>query len=136
MIAQPKAAKKEATAPEAKPKAFVAQENLAAVDWSAEFDDEPVTYAMVSIEEVDWSSEFDEEPGYAALEERNGLGSFDWSMEDDEDLFIEDNTTGTDSDKEPVLCAMVATSPSNSAVSEVCSKCEKVYLNLLKEYET
>ena len=43
MIAQPKAAKKEEAVPEEKPKAFVAQENLAAVDWSAEFDDEPVT---------------------------------------------------------------------------------------------
>ena len=88
MIEQPKAAKKEATAPEAKPKAFVAQENLAAVDWSVEFDDEPVTYAMVSIEEVDWSSTFDEEPGYTTLEDKDGLGSFDWSMEEDEDLVV------------------------------------------------
>ena len=91
---------------------------------------------MVAIEEVDWSTAFDEEPGYAALENKDGLGSFDWSMEDDEDLVVEEESTGTDSDKEPVLYAMVATSPSKSTATEVCSKCEKVHLNLLKEYET
>ena len=31
---------------------------------------------------------------------------------------------------------MVDTSPSQSTATEVCSKCEKVHLNLLKEYET
>ena len=73
MIAQPKAANKEDTVPEAKPKAFVAQENLAAVDWSAEFDDKPVTFAKVSIEEGDWSSMFDEESGATP----RGLGEDD-----------------------------------------------------------
>ena len=122
---------------ETNPKALVAQENLSEVDWSAEFDDELVTDAMVAVEEFDWSTAFYEEPGYAALEPRDGIGSFDWSMEDDEDLVVaEEESAGTFSEEEPILCAMVATSPSQSTVTEVCSKCDKVYLNLLKEYET
>lgn len=76
---------------------------------------------MVALEEVDWSTTFDEEPGYAALESGDGLGSFDWSME---------------SEEESVQLAMMATSPSSSTISEVCSKCSNSYQKMLKEYET
>lgn len=98
---------------------MVAQDNLSEIDWSNEFDDEPVTYSMVALE--DWSTTFDEEPGFAALESRDGLGSFDWSME------FEDDT---------VQLAMVATSPSSSTNSEVCSNCNDMYQKLLSEYVT
>ena len=42
---------------------------------------------MVAIEEVDWSTNFDEEPGYAAIETRDDLRSFDWNLEDKEEPF-------------------------------------------------
>jgi hypothetical protein len=72
---------------------------------------------MVALD--DWSTAFDEEPGYAALESRDELGSFDWSMEFEE---------------APVQLAMVAASPSSSTNSEVCSKCNDMYQKLLSEY--
>jgi hypothetical protein len=65
MIEQPKTERKEVPTTEPKSKALVAQDNLSKIDWSNEFDDEPVTYSMVALE--DWSITFDEEPGYAAL---------------------------------------------------------------------
>jgi hypothetical protein len=117
MIEQPKTERKEVPITEPKPKALVAQENLSEIDWSNEFDDEPVNYSMVALE--DWSIAFDEEPGYAALESRDGLGSFDWSMEFEEDH---------------VQLAMLATSPSTSTISEVCSNCNDMYQKLLNEY--
>lgn len=117
MIEKPKSERKEVPITEPKPKALVAQENLSEIDWSNEFDDEPVTYLMVALE--DWSTAFHEEPGYAALESRDSLGSFDWSMEFEEDH---------------VQLAMVATSPSSSTISEVCSKCNDMYQKLLSEY--
>jgi hypothetical protein len=76
---------------------------------------------MVALEEIDWSTAFDEEPGFEAWESRDGLGSFDWSME---------------SEEEPAQLAMMATSPSSSTISEVCSKCSNSYQKMLKEYET
>lgn len=71
MIEPPKPERKEIPITEPKPKALVAQENLSEIDWSNEFDEEPVTYSMVALE--DWSTTFDEEPGYAALESRDEL---------------------------------------------------------------
>ena len=82
---KPKVERKEVPITEPKSQPLVVQEALSEVDWSKEFDDEPVTYSMVALEEVDWSTTFDEEPGYAALESRDGLGSFDWSMESEEE---------------------------------------------------
>ena len=114
---QPKVERKAIT--ESKPTALVAQETLSEIDWGNEFDVEPVTYCQVALE--DWSTAFDEEPGFAALEFRDGLGSFDWSMENED---------------APVQLAMMATSPSSSNISEVCSKCSNFYQKLLKEYET
>lgn len=72
---------------------------------------------MVALE--DWSTAFDEKPKYAALESRDGLGSFDWSME------FEENS---------VQLVMVATLPSSSTISEVCSNCNDMYQKLLSEY--
>jgi hypothetical protein len=118
---KPKVERKEVPITEPKSQALVAQEDLSEVDWSKEFDDEPVTYSIVALEEVDWSTTFDEEPGYAALESKDGLGSFDWSMEFEDDS---------------VQLAMVATSPSSSTIYEVCSKCNDMYQNLLSEYVT
>ena len=108
-------------------KALVAQESLSEVDWSAEFDDEPVTYCRVameeevnnSVEELDWSSAFNKEAEHAALDPRDCLGGFDWSLESEDD---------------PVLLAMVATSPSSSPISEVCSNCHDFYQKLLSNY--
>jgi hypothetical protein len=66
MIEQPKIERKEVPITEPKSKASVAQDTLSEIDWSNEFDDEPVTYSMVALE--DWSTTFDEESGFAALE--------------------------------------------------------------------
>ena len=55
------------------------------------------------------------------MESGDGLGSFDWRME---------------SEEEHVQLAMMATSPSSSTISEVCSKCSNSYQKMLKEYET
>jgi hypothetical protein len=49
---KPKVERKEVPIAEPKSQALVAQENLSEVDWSKEFDDEPVTYSMVALEEV------------------------------------------------------------------------------------
>ncbi|PWA75658.1 ribonuclease H-like domain-containing protein [Artemisia annua] len=117
MIEKPKVELKEL--PEPKPKAFVAQENLSEVDWSAEFDDEPVTLSMVAMEEYDWSTAFDEEPGCTALDSTDDLGGFDWSMENED---------------APVLLALVATAPTSSTATEVCSKCNNVYQKVLSDY--
>lgn len=139
MIEQPKVEIKEVPIVEPKPKALVAQENMSEVDWSTKFDDEPVTYSMIAMEEFDWSTAFDEEPGYTALEVRDALGCFDWSMEPEEEPVVtnsEGGSTGTIYEEEPILCAMVVTSPSKSTITKVCSKCDKVYQNLLKEYVT
>ena len=77
---------------------------------------------MVAIKEVDWSIDFDEEPGFAALESRDELGSFDWNMEDQE---------------EPVQLSMMAST--NSYIDEKvlnCSTCKSYHKKLLTDLET
>ena len=76
---------------------------------------------MVVIEEVDLSTDFNEEPGYAAMETRDELGSFDWNMEDQE---------------EPVQLAMMASA--NSYVDEKVlnfSTRKSYHKKLLTDYE-
>lgn len=101
--------------PDSKPKALVAQENLSEIDWSNEFDDEPVTYGMAAMEEYDWSTAFDEEPGCSEGE----LGGSAWSLEDEDDS---------------TLLALVATSSTPPNTTEVCSKCSDVYKKVLDNY--
>ncbi|GJX56685.1 putative ribonuclease H-like domain-containing protein, partial [Tanacetum coccineum] len=98
-------------------KALVATDNNEEVDWTKEFDDEPVTFAMMALtelEEDDWSMEIDAEPVHFG---QDGLGYFDWSNKDDDT---------------PVSLALMAT---NSEVP-YCSKCSKSYKQLLKNYQT
>ncbi|GJW12034.1 retrovirus-related pol polyprotein from transposon TNT 1-94 [Tanacetum coccineum] len=60
-------------------KALVATDNNDDIDWTKEFDAEPVTYAMMALTEVeqdDWSMEFDAEHMHFG---QDGLGDFDWS---------------------------------------------------------
>ncbi|GKA31687.1 hypothetical protein Tco_0717992, partial [Tanacetum coccineum] len=79
-------------------KALVAQDSQGEIDWSQEFDDEPVTFSMVALvesKEYDWSKAFDDEQGSDELSSPNVLGSYDWSMETEE---------------EPVAFALMATS--------------------------
>ncbi|GKD03554.1 hypothetical protein Tco_1178528 [Tanacetum coccineum] len=95
---------------------YVATDNNEDIDWTKEFDAEPVTYAMMAltgVEQDDWSMEFDAEHVYFG---QDGLGDFDWSNKDD-------NT--------PVSLALMAT---NSEVP-YCSKCSKSYKLLLENYQ-
>ncbi|GJV83604.1 hypothetical protein Tco_1523502 [Tanacetum coccineum] len=97
--------------------ALVATDNNEDIDWTKEFDAEPVTFAMMALtelEEDDWSMEIDAEPVHFG---QDGLGDFDWSN-------IADDT--------PVSLALMAT---NSEVP-YCSKCSKSYKKLLENYQT
>ncbi|GJT63064.1 ribonuclease H-like domain-containing protein [Tanacetum coccineum] len=87
------------------------------IDWTKEFDAEPVTFAMMALtelEEDDWSMEIDAEPMHFG---QDGLGDFDWS---------------NIADDAPVSLALMAT---NSEVP-YCSKCSKSYKKLLENYQT
>ncbi|GJX36217.1 putative ribonuclease H-like domain-containing protein [Tanacetum coccineum] len=98
-------------------KALVATDNNEDIDWTKEFDAEPVTFAMMALTELkvdDWSMEFDSEHVHFG---QDGLGDFDWSN-------IADDT--------PVSLALMAT---NSEVP-YCSKCSKSYKKLLESYQT
>ncbi|GJT31314.1 putative ribonuclease H-like domain-containing protein [Tanacetum coccineum] len=97
-------------------KALVATDNNEDIDWTKEFDAEPVTFAMMAltgVDEDDWSMEIDSEPMHFG---QDGLGDFDWS-----------NTA----DDVPVSLALMAT---NSEVP-YCSKCSKSYKLLLENYQ-
>ncbi|GJT67654.1 ribonuclease H-like domain-containing protein [Tanacetum coccineum] len=98
-------------------KALVATDNNEDIDWTKEFDAEPVTLAMMALTEVeqdDWSMEFDAEHVHFG---QDGLGDFDWSNK---------------ADDTPVSLALMAT---NSEVP-YCSKCSKSYKKLLESYQT
>ncbi|GJR09964.1 ribonuclease H-like domain-containing protein [Tanacetum coccineum] len=98
-------------------KALVATDNNEDIDWTKEFDAEPVTFAMMALTEVeqdDWSMEFDAEHVHFG---QDGLGDFDWSNK---------------ADDTPVSLALMAT---NSEVP-YCSKCSKSYKKLLENYQT
>ncbi|GJS69954.1 putative ribonuclease H-like domain-containing protein [Tanacetum coccineum] len=98
-------------------KALVATDNNEEIDWTKEFDAEPVTFAMMALtelEEDDWSMEIDAEPVHFG---QDGLGDFDWSNK---------------ADDTPVSLALMAT---NSEVP-YCSKCSKSYKQLLENYQT
>ncbi|GJY13797.1 gamma-glutamyltranspeptidase 1 [Tanacetum coccineum] len=87
-------------------KALVATDNNEDIDWTKEFDAEPVTYAMMAltgVEQDDWSIEFDAEHMHFG---QDGLDDFDWSNKVDD---------------APVSLALMAT---NSEVP-YCSKCSK-----------
>ncbi|GKD78083.1 hypothetical protein Tco_1340704 [Tanacetum coccineum] len=87
------------------------------VDWTKEFDDEPVTFAMMALTELgedNWSMEIDAESVHFG---QDGLGDFDWSNK---------------ADDTPVSLALMAT---NSEVP-YCSKCSKSYKRLLENYQT
>ncbi|GJT57208.1 ribonuclease H-like domain-containing protein [Tanacetum coccineum] len=65
-------------------KALVATDNNEDIDWTKEFDAEPVTYAMMALTGVkqdDWSMEFDAEHVHFG---QDGLGDFDWSNKADD----------------------------------------------------
>ncbi|GKA18240.1 ribonuclease H-like domain-containing protein [Tanacetum coccineum] len=65
-------------------KALVATDNNEDIDWTKEFDAEPVTFAMMALTEVeqdDWSMEFDAEHVHFG---QDGLGDFDWSNKADD----------------------------------------------------
>ncbi|GJR52139.1 retrovirus-related pol polyprotein from transposon TNT 1-94 [Tanacetum coccineum] len=65
-------------------KALVATDNNEDIDWTKEFDAEPVTFAMIAltgVEQDDWSMEFDAEHVHFG---QDGLGDFDWSNKDDD----------------------------------------------------
>ncbi|GJS25480.1 hypothetical protein Tco_0454112 [Tanacetum coccineum] len=96
---------------------MVATDNNEDIDWTKEFDAEPVTFAMMALTEVeqdDWSMEFDAEHVHFG---QDGLGDFDWSNK---------------ADDTPVSLALMAT---NSEVP-YCSKCSKSYKKLLESYQT
>ncbi|GJR88957.1 putative ribonuclease H-like domain-containing protein [Tanacetum coccineum] len=98
-------------------KALVATDNNQEIDWTKEFDAEPVTFAMMALtelEEDDWSIENDAEPVHFG---QDGLGDFDWSNK---------------ADDTPVSLALMAT---NSDVP-YCSKCSESYKQLLQNYQT
>ncbi|GJZ13323.1 ribonuclease H-like domain-containing protein [Tanacetum coccineum] len=98
-------------------KALVATDNNEDIDWTKEFDAEPVTYAMMAltgVEQDDWSIEFDAEHMHFG---QDGLDDFDWSNK---------------ADDTPVSLALMAT---NSEVP-YCSKCSKSYKKLLESYQT
>ncbi|GKD96777.1 hypothetical protein Tco_1380674, partial [Tanacetum coccineum] len=65
-------------------KALVATVNNEDIDWTKEFDAEPVTFAMMALtelEEDDWSMEIDAELVHF---EQDRLGGFDWSNKADD----------------------------------------------------
>ncbi|GKA87932.1 ribonuclease H-like domain-containing protein [Tanacetum coccineum] len=65
-------------------KALVATDNNEDIDWTKEFDAEPVTYAMMAltgVEQDDWSIEFDAEHMHFG---QDGLDDFDWSNKADD----------------------------------------------------
>ncbi|GKF39403.1 hypothetical protein Tco_0119464, partial [Tanacetum coccineum] len=65
-------------------KALVATDNNEDIDWTKEFDAEPVTFAMMALtklEEDDWSLEFDAQHVHFG---QDGLGDFDWSNKADD----------------------------------------------------
>ncbi|GJX49777.1 ribonuclease H-like domain-containing protein [Tanacetum coccineum] len=65
-------------------KALVATDNNEEIDWTKEFDAEPVTFAMMALtelEEDDWSMEIDAESVHFG---QDGLGDFDWSNKADD----------------------------------------------------
>ncbi|GJV55628.1 ribonuclease H-like domain-containing protein [Tanacetum coccineum] len=98
-------------------KALVATDNNEDIDWTKEFDAEPVTFAMMALaelEEDDWSMEIDAESVHFG---QDGLGDFDWSNK---------------ADDTPVSLDLMAT---NSEVP-YCSKCSKSYKQLLENYQT
>ncbi|GJQ96046.1 putative ribonuclease H-like domain-containing protein [Tanacetum coccineum] len=98
-------------------KALVATDNNEEIDWTKEFDAEPVTFAMMALTELDqddWSMEIDAEPVHFG---QDGLGDFDWSNK---------------ADDTPVSLALMAT---NSEVPYY-SKCSKSYKQLLENYQT
>ncbi|GJV40040.1 RNA-directed DNA polymerase, eukaryota, reverse transcriptase zinc-binding domain protein [Tanacetum coccineum] len=98
-------------------KALVATDNNEEIDWTKEFDAEPVTFAMMALTELegdDWSMEIDAEHVHFG---QDGLGDFDWSNK---------------ADDTPVSLALMAT---NSEVP-YCSKCSKSYKKLLENYQT
>ncbi|GJT82674.1 hypothetical protein Tco_1057016 [Tanacetum coccineum] len=97
-------------------KALVATDKNEDIDWTKEFDAEPVTYAMMAltgVEQDDWSIEFDAEHMHFG---QDGLDDFDWSNK---------------ADDAPVSLALMAT---NSEVP-YCSKCSKSYKLLLENYQ-
>ncbi|GKD54950.1 retrovirus-related pol polyprotein from transposon TNT 1-94 [Tanacetum coccineum] len=63
---------------------MVATDNNEDIDWTKEFDAEPVTFAMMALTELkvdDWSMEFDAEHVHFG---QDGLGNFDWSNKADD----------------------------------------------------
>ncbi|GJV95402.1 putative ribonuclease H-like domain-containing protein [Tanacetum coccineum] len=65
-------------------KALVATDNNEEIDWTKEFDAEPVTFAMMALTELegdDWSMEIDAEHVHFG---QDGLGDFDWSNKADD----------------------------------------------------
>ncbi|GKA86716.1 ribonuclease H-like domain-containing protein [Tanacetum coccineum] len=65
-------------------KSLVGTDNNEDIDWTKEFDAEPVTYAMMALTEVeqdDWSIEFDAEHMHFG---QDGLDDFDWSNKADD----------------------------------------------------
>ncbi|GKB86998.1 putative ribonuclease H-like domain-containing protein [Tanacetum coccineum] len=102
---------------DANSKALVQQHNNEDIDWTKEFDAEPVTFAMMAltgVKEDDWSMEIDSEPMHFR---QDRLGDFDWSNKVDD---------------APVSLALMAT---NSEVP-YCSKCSKSYKQLLENNQT
>ncbi|GKD67842.1 hypothetical protein Tco_1321932, partial [Tanacetum coccineum] len=93
-------------------KALVATDNNEDIDWTKEFDVEPVTFAMMAlagVDEDDWSMEIDSEPMH----------------------FDQDGFSDFAADNVPVSLALMAT---NSEVP-YCSKCSKSYKLLLENYQ-
>ncbi|GJS15946.1 putative ribonuclease H-like domain-containing protein [Tanacetum coccineum] len=77
---------------------MVATDNNEDIDWTKEFDAEPVTYAMMAltgVEQDDWSIEFDAEHMHFG---QDGLDDFDWSNK---------------ADDAPVSLALMATNSEN-----------------------
>ncbi|GJR77492.1 ribonuclease H-like domain-containing protein [Tanacetum coccineum] len=83
-------------------KALVATDNNEDIDWTKEFDAEPVTFAMMALTEVeqdDWSMEFNAEHVHFG---QDGLGDFDWSNKADDTpvslALMATNSEGMDSE--------------------------------------
>ncbi|GKF61131.1 hypothetical protein Tco_0181185 [Tanacetum coccineum] len=84
-------------------KALVEKDSQGEIDWTKEFDDDPVTFAMVAlngIKEDDWSIEIDAD--HVDLGQ-DGLGILDWSEE---------------ADNAPIALALMATSSTDSSNSK------------------
>ncbi|GKB64598.1 hypothetical protein Tco_0920784, partial [Tanacetum coccineum] len=84
---------------DSKSKALVTKDSQGEIDWTKEFDDDPMV-ALNGIEEDDWSIEIDAD--HVDLGQ-DGLGVFDWSEE---------------ADNAPVALALMATSSTDSSNSE------------------